>query len=920
MTIQESEGQSSRRDFLKGGALAGTVYVTVNYMGFADAAPVQPTPDAQPTEVSEFWKRDTSTVPYRYDGHAKVMGKKIYARDLRARDIAGWPQSEQRVVILRAHHVDRIFIGLDLDKIKAELGVTRVITGDMIEKAGLKVDGMFVAGNLMVLPGTVARHLGQVAGLLYFHDADSFFEAQNKLIDTTALVRYGDAATAEAVKAYGKSRIVRYTDPKGQELFSYAKDGIFSPPWEAADEKGSVNARAAFFAQRIMNDMKQPSWQLFQGSYSTQGVDPMFMEPECGLAWYEPNTETLHLTWGTQSPLDDGQACAQMLSKATSIPLKKVIVNSCYPGGGFGGRDRSEFPLFLALAAAMNPGTPVRIVQSRFDQFQGGLKRHPAETKVELAIDGEGRFQAFHTDMKLDGGGQNNYSFAVQNVGARNASSAYRFPRSWVDSEAVYSPAVPAGSVRGFGSFQSAFALECLIDEAAEKLKMDPIELRLKNLVTDPEPMHTGTTPRFRINSDILLEAAQASPLWKNRDADRQARSTAQHSYGVGFAITVKSYGKNPGDACPATVMIDSRGRLSLHTNSIDMGNGTATTLPLCLVDILGHKAEAIKMGVTSEFEAMGLVASKALKQEEQDEAAKNPRWVPNLAISTAASAGAYHMRHAVQEAARILLRFGLWPAAKSIWGSGAKALDWDESQIKWNKGALLVKGQAPIPLKVLAGEAHKRGFVTAAMVHSFYRADWATARFMIDTESVEFAIDALAIRLGKDSTFTPVDRSSVVFPPLKNLAKGADLYTPYAVIIAVEVQRSTGTVKVLAGETFLDCGEVILKDIVDGQMEGAFAMGIGQALMEQYPLMEGGPGQGGWNLHRYSVAKARDCALGKINYQIIKPPRVDPPKGMAEVVFNTVPPAIVNAVAHATGRRFYQLPLQAEKIKEAQS
>ena len=178
------------------------------------------------------------------------------------------------------------------------------------------------------------------------------------------------------------------------------------------------------------------------------------------------------------------------------------MINCCYPGGGFGGRDSSDFPLHLAIAAVSEPNVAHRVIHSRFYQFRAGLKRHPAKIDVALALDSDGRFQALTSNLAMDGGGQNNYSFAVQNVGARNATGGYQFPRSWVDSVAHPSLAVPAGSVRGFGSFQSTFALECLIDEAAHKLGIDTIELRLRNLITGIESIHTGTTLAHPIRAD----------------------------------------------------------------------------------------------------------------------------------------------------------------------------------------------------------------------------------------------------------------------------------------------------------------------------------------------------------------------------------------------------------------------------------
>ena len=99
--------------------------------------------------------------------------------------------------------------------------------------------------------------------------------------------------------------------------------------------------------------------------------------------------------------------------------------------------------------------------------------------------------------------------------------------------------------------------------------------------------------------------------------------------------------------------------------------------------------------------------------------------------------------------------------------------------------------------------------------------------------------------------------------------------------------------------------------------MEGAFAMGIGQALKEDFPAsISDGPGAGGWNLHRYQVALARDCALGRAQFHILSADQHDEPKGMSEVVLNPIPAAIANALADATGKRFYSLPLTPELIK----
>ncbi|MDO4970358.1 MAG: molybdopterin-dependent oxidoreductase, partial [Comamonadaceae bacterium] len=103
------------------------------------------------------------------------------------------------------------------------------------------------------------------------------------------------------------------------------------------------------------------------------------------------------------------------------------------------------------------------------------------------------------------------------------------------------------------------------------------------------------------------------------------------------------------------------------------------------------------------------------------------------------------------------------------------------------------------------------------------------------------------------------------------------------------------------------------------GQQQGGVAMGIGHALMEELPLYADGPGNGTWNFNRYTLPRARDVAVWTQTADYLEPlTETSPPKGMAEVVMIPVVAATVNAVTHATGTRFYRLPVTPTKIKKA--
>jgi CO/xanthine dehydrogenase Mo-binding subunit len=545
-----------------------------------------------------------------------------------------------------------------------------------------------------------------------------------------------------------------------------------------------------------------------------------------------------------------------------------------------------------------------------------------------------GKLEALHSTTILDGGGQNNYSFAVQNVGARNMSGAYDFARSLVESEARPSQSVPSGSMRGYGSLQAHFALESMIDEIASDLKLDPLDFRLKNLVPDHKPMHTGVVPAHKIPSRRVLEKIQETPLWKNRQKDQLQKSTPDKLYGVGMALAVKSYGKSPGDTCLAAITVTEDGTITLGTHSVDMGNGTATTLPLALFDTLGRAADKVVMGDTDHFTPLNLEGPKAKDQIDQDRLAKNPRWVPSRSMSTAASAGAYQMRHPVIEAAKIFFQFSLWPAACVLWGISSSTPASAPKEAVWKKGRLTYQGHRPLTWGELVKQIYKVEGITGVMVHSFYRSQWAQGTFSLVKEdsqpssqansakqwSIRIPIDALALKRGTHS-YQVVDRLEVEFPPFATLLQGANRYTPYGLVVAVEIQRSPGPnqghIKIVAAEGYLECGTVIQQDIVQGQMEGAFAMGIGQTLLEDFAPIPDGPGQGGWNLHRYQVPLARHCALSMTKFSTLTTEPHEDPKGMAEVVLNAVPPAITNAVAHATRTRVRKLPIRADDLKK---
>lgn len=350
------------------------------------------------------------------------------------------------------------------------------------------------------------------------------------------------------------------------------------------------------------------------------------------------------------------------------------------------------------------------------------------------------------------------------------------------------------------------------------------------------------------------------------------------------------------------------------------MGNGIGTAVANRVAGLLGRRADEVSVARIDAFDELGLVTSGdpyTLTQTEQDQAARNPRWVPAISSATSASIGAHVGTQAAAEAARLIFRFGLWPAALSLWGiaqDDPRRFLWQEAF--WFDGALILSGLPPLKQEKVAARAHEMGGLTGAMAHAFSRWAWAQAAFPLDGFEWVVDLDALAVRRG-GGAFKVLDRSFIAFPPACYNRIGTSFTSSCGTLVKVEIQKATGAVRVSQAYSVLECGEVLTPEVVVGQAQGGFAMGLGYALLETLPPFEDGPGNGRWNLGDYVVARGSDLPIHALEVEVL--PRVapnEPPKGMAEVVMIPVVPAILNAIHDATGHRFRALPVTPDDVR----
>ncbi|WP_449406120.1 xanthine dehydrogenase family protein molybdopterin-binding subunit, partial [Massilia phosphatilytica] len=786
--------RSSRRKFIKFTVIAGVGVWLAPLHGDALSAlfeeniltPVKPDGAAGPAR-------------FRIDGTAKVTGKKVFAYDIRARNMPHWPQQQAHAFFVRATRTDRLFTGLDLALLDPDLKPDRIVTAEDLARDGLRFPDFY--GDDMLLPaGKQAAYLGHAVAILIYHDFNRFRFAKNKVQFQERVVVYGDPAAPQQRDPWGAFRYVRVGGgtPYDDDAFSSLKNSPLFPSEKKVPRKTDVTLKdqgpdGIAYGERIAQELAAPpgDWLILKRDYFSQSTDTSALEPDNANGWYDAATQSLHLVLATQSPQEVMTAAVEMVKKSR-FPLKQLFIHPCYTVG-YGSKDHCNVPYYGLVAALYGDGNPVRFANDRFEHFQTALKRHSFKMHYEIAVDRKtGLFQTLKTDFEANGGGRANFSPSVAMVAATAAQSIYYFPKNDCTTTAVYSRAVDAGSARGYGTLQSMNATEMAVDEIAQMLGIDAIELRLKNVLKSGMKNTQGAVPAGAVRADEVLERARLHPLWTERAKRKQAYELAHpgQRYGVGFACVQKDFGTG-AEAIFARVELSPEGRIALHHIGVDIGTGMATSQAVVCARWLGRPADSVRTAVT-EWDELPLTTSGdtyLIKQAEQDKFARDPMWTPAAVSPSSASNSAYFFSHGTSETARVVFEHGIWPAAMAIWSGGyaggqAASYVVRREDARWENGKLTANGMEPLSLEQLASKAHELQLVTAAVGHAFNRWQWAEADFDVHGETVRRPLDGLAVRYGGTDKFTVIGRRNVFFPAAQRNNAGVTYYSAIGTLV----------------------------------------------------------------------------------------------------------------------------------------
>ncbi len=404
----------------------------------------------------------------RIDTPAKVSGRLRYAADM---TMPGMLHAQ----VLRSPHAHARILSIDTSAAQAMAGVEAVITSaDVPGEDGF---GVFV-NDQPVMAREKVRYVGEAVAAV---------AAEDPLIAKRALAAIKiEYAPLPAV--FDPDEALR---PGAPILHAYAPDNLTKHiPIRVGDVE-----KALAGCDLVVEE-----------TYTTQPIEHAYLEPEAGLA-YVDHDDVVTIV----SPDQNVTHHRHMLARIIAKPISKVRFIMSPVGGGFGGKEDMIYQGMLALLA-MKTRRPVRLVFTREESIVSTAKRHPSRTSLRMGLMRNGQIRALEMKMICDGGAYGLSTEGVMRKAAILAAGPYAIPNVRIDTYGVYTNNTPSGAFRSFGALQTAFATESHLDICAERLELDPFEIRRVNAMRDGALTHTkaklGSVSLLRILDELEKRSA----------------------------------------------------------------------------------------------------------------------------------------------------------------------------------------------------------------------------------------------------------------------------------------------------------------------------------------------------------------------------------------------------------------------------
>ena len=587
-------------------------------------------------------------------------------------------------------------------------------------------------------------------------------------------------------------------------------------------------------------------------------VEGEYSVPSVEHAYLEPESAVARIEADGRLTLwsssQGSRAFRDMIARSLDLPADQVRVIATPAGGAFGGKEEPTIQIHCALGAYLT-GRAVKITMTREESIRVSTKRHAEKMRYKLGAKKDGSLVAFEAEVLADTGAYDSLGAPVVFRSGVVTAGPYTIPNVKTDSTGYYTNHPPGGAFRGFGSTQVAFAAEVHMDILARKLGLDPFELRLRNALAEGKQTITGQTLGPGVGLRRSLEEVRDA-LAKER-ANRRPRPGRKIGYGIACSYKNVGIGSGKTDKAQAEIELKGDGRFLLKTGAAELGQGTETVL------------------AQIASEATGIPYSRF------DTVCNDTGMTPDADVTTA-SRQTYISGNAVVTAAETLAA-GLRQELGRRYGLGAANGRFSEAGIEDREA------RRTISWEELAGELSKE-------LPEGLRAGGE----YVSPRTYALPEDCLP-KEGEDPA-----RFNIHF---------AYCFGTHAAI--VEVDESSGEVRVLKIIAAHDCGRVINPSLFIGQVQGGVLMGLGYGLSEEVVLREGRVITD--DLGKLKLPKITDAP----EIEVIAIEDEDPggpfgAKGMGELPVNPVAPAIVNAIYDAVGVRITSLPATKEKVLAA--
>ena len=344
-------------------------------------------------------------------------------------------------------------------------------------------------------------------------------------------------------------------------------------------------------------------------TYHTTWIEHAYLEPDAG-SGYVDEDGTLVIYASTQNPHYDHKEVTGLLD----LEDDRIRIVQAATGGGFGSKLDLNVQGFIGLAM-LHLQRPVKMVYAREESFLATAKRHPIEMTLHTAVNADGKITALRARVTADTGAYGSYGIAVASRVAVHATGPYEVENVDIESRCVYTNNPYCGAMRGFGTPQIAVAHESQMDLLAERLNMDPLEIRLINIVKNNSVTATGQKLTDSVGIGDTLEALRphyerAKTSWlgeKVKPWQKRGIGLGSMWYGIG----------NTGVQNPSTAKIkmDLGGNVTLYTGCADIGQGSTTVLAQIASEILGIPPMDIRLYVADTRCTTNAGATSASRQ-----------------------------------------------------------------------------------------------------------------------------------------------------------------------------------------------------------------------------------------------------------------------------------------------------------------